>query len=289
MAIISADWRWLEVNDALCRHARPHARAADRPLARRGDPPRRPRRQPGRRRPRARRHARSSEMVKRYLRPDGEVVWAAVDSIYVPGRRGDGWFYAHVQDITAKRVAAGGDRAPGAPAGGRRGARPLRARRAGPRGGDGPRRRDRRRDARRRALRGLRDHAARRRRCGSSAGVGWPDGQVRRALVPAGPETQVGYTLQLQTPGRHVRRRARRRASSSRARSPRPARAPGITVAIAVRGAALGRARRARARPRASSRPTRRTSCAPSPTSSPARSTATASTRRSATARCTTR
>ena len=103
-AILSEDWRWLEVNDALCRmlgrsreqlvgHSPgevthpddlPASRAIiDRALA--GTPQQR--------------------LTKRYVRPDGEIVWATVDSIYVPGRRGDGWFYAHVQDITAERVA----------------------------------------------------------------------------------------------------------------------------------------------------------------------------------------
>ena len=40
MAIISADWRWLEVNDALCRMLGRTREELDRPLAGRGDAPR---------------------------------------------------------------------------------------------------------------------------------------------------------------------------------------------------------------------------------------------------------
>src|SRR5215213_3956288 len=96
MAIISADWRWLEVNDALCRmlgrsrdqlvgrspaeathpdDIAPSRTVVDRALAGSGH----------------------QELLKRYVRPDGDVVWAAVDSIYVAGPRGEGWFYAHLQ------------------------------------------------------------------------------------------------------------------------------------------------------------------------------------------------
>src|SRR5918999_5549323 len=104
MAIISSDWRWLEVNDALCRmlgrpreglvgrspaeathpdDIAPSRAVVDRALAGTGH----------------------QELLKRYVRPDGEVVWAMIDSIYVPGRRGEGWFYAHIQDTTAERAA----------------------------------------------------------------------------------------------------------------------------------------------------------------------------------------
>src|SRR5829696_8693493 len=103
-AILTEDWRWLEVNDALCRmlgrnreqllgHSpgevtHPDDLAASRAISTRafaGTPQQR--------------------LTKRYVRPDGQIVWATVDSIYVPGRRGEGWFYAHVQDITAERHA----------------------------------------------------------------------------------------------------------------------------------------------------------------------------------------
>src|SRR5215207_6782554 len=92
MAILSADWRWIDVNDALCEMlgrerddllgrspaevTHPDDIQASRAVidgALAGDA--------------------QQQLVKRYLRPDGDVVWATVDSIYVPARRGDGWFY----------------------------------------------------------------------------------------------------------------------------------------------------------------------------------------------------
>ena len=100
MAILSEDWLWVDVNDALCRmlgrdrdelvgrspaevthpdDIAPSRALVDGSLA--GEA--------------------QQQLVKRYVRPDGETVWATVDSIYVPSRRGDGWFYAHIQDITA--------------------------------------------------------------------------------------------------------------------------------------------------------------------------------------------
>src|ERR671915_364148 len=149
MAIITADWRWLEVNDALCA------------------------------------------MLGRTR---GEVVWAAVDSVFVPGRRGDGWFYAHVQDITAQRAAQEAVE------------RQTRQQAAVAELG--------RFALEEQDLEAMMDRVARTvadtlgvELCavfevtprGSAlrlvAGVGWPEGQVRRALVPSGPETQIGYTI----------------------------------------------------------------------------------------------
>ena len=235
MAIISADWRWLEVNDALCamlgrtreeligrtpaEATHPDDIAASRAVV-----------------DRARGGAAHQDFVKRYVRPDGEVVWAAVESIFVPGRRGDGWFYAHVQDITAQRAAQEAV------------ARQARQQSAVAALG--------RFALEEQDLEAMMDRVARTvaetlelELCevfevtprGSAlrlvAGVGWPEGQVRRALVPSGPETQIGYTLSEQLPvvttdigdraALRVPGRARRRGRAgpaSRSRSPPAAR-----------------------------------------------------------------
>jgi len=198
MAIISADWRWLEVNDALCailgrtreeligrtpaEATHPEDIAASRAVV-----------------DRARAGAAHQGFVKRYVRPNGEVVWAAVESIFVPGRRGDGWFYGHVQDITAERAAREAV------------ARQTRQQSAVAELG--------RFALEEQDLEAMMDRVARTvaetlelEICavyevtprGSAlrlvAGVGWAEGQVRRALVPSGPETQVGYTLSEQLP-----------------------------------------------------------------------------------------
>src|SRR5215204_3212865 len=198
MAIISADWRWLEVNDALCRTlgrtreelvgrtpaeaTHPDDIASSREVV-----------------DRARAGAGHQSFIKRYLRPDGEVVWAAVESIFVPGRRGDGWFYAHVQDITEQRAAHEAV------------ARQTRQQAAVAELG--------RFALEEQDLEAMMDRVARTvaatldvELCavfevtprGSAlrlvAGVGWPEGQVRRALAPTGPETQLGFTMSEQLP-----------------------------------------------------------------------------------------
>jgi diguanylate cyclase (GGDEF)-like protein/PAS domain S-box-containing protein len=193
MAIISSDWRWLEVNDALCRllgrsrdellgrspaeathpdDIAPSRAVMDRALGGKGH----------------------EEFVKRYVRPDGEIVWAAVDSVYVPGQRGEGWLYAHVQDITAERAAQEAVK---------RHARQQAA--VAALGRYALEEQD---------LESVMDRVAETVAAtldielsevleitprGSAlrllAGVGWPDGQVRRALIPSGPGSQAGYTL----------------------------------------------------------------------------------------------
>ena len=258
MAIISADWRWLEVNDALCallgrtrdelvgrtpaEVTHPDDIAVSRAVVDRG-----------------RSGTAQQEFVKRYVRPDGEIVWAAVDSIFVPGRRGEGWFYAHVQDITAQRAAQEAV------------ARQARQQAAVAALG--------RFALEEQDLEAMMDRVARTvaetlglELCavfevtprGSAlrlvAGVGWPEGQVRRALVPAGPETQIGYTMSEQRPvvTTDVAEEERFKLPvaladagarpASRSRSPRAARSGACSA-------------RTRAR-RGSSRPTRPTSSA---------------------------
>ena len=199
MAIISADWRWIEVNDALCRTL---GRAREQLIGRSPAEATHPEDVALSRSvvDRALAGTAQQEMVKRYVRPDGEIVWAAVDSIYVPARRrGDGWIYAHVQDITASRAAQEAV------------ARQARQQAAVAALG--------RFALDEQDLEAVMDRVAESvaetleiELCevfeitprGSAlrlvAGVGWPEGHVRRALVPAGPETQIGFTLQQQVP-----------------------------------------------------------------------------------------
>src|SRR5215218_4311786 len=237
MAIISADWRWLEVNDALCRTlgrtreelvgrtpaeaTHPDDIASSRAVV-----------------DRARAGARQQNFVKRYLRPDGEVVWAAVESIFVPGKRGDGWFYAHVQDITGQRAAHEAV------------ARQTRQQAAVAELG--------RFALEETDLEAMMDRVARTvaetlevELCevfevtprGSAlrlvAGVGWPEGQVRRALAPTGPETQVGYTLSEQLPVVTTDIAIEPRFAFPRLLSDVGA-ASGMTVVIAARGEVWG-------------------------------------------------
>jgi diguanylate cyclase (GGDEF)-like protein/PAS domain S-box-containing protein len=238
MAIITSDWRWLEVNDALCamlgrtreqlvgrtpaEATHPEDIAASRAVVDRAKSG-------------AGRH---QEFVKRYLRPDGEVVWAAVDSIFVPRRRGEGWFYAHVQDITAQRSAQEAVE------------RQTRQQAAVAELG--------RFALEEQDLEAMMDRVARTvaetldvELCevfevtprGSAlrlvAGVGWPEGQVRRALVPARPETQVGYTMSEQLPvvTPDIANETRFRFPAALADAGAQA---GVTVAIAARGEVWG-------------------------------------------------
>jgi diguanylate cyclase (GGDEF)-like protein/PAS domain S-box-containing protein len=197
-AILTEDWRWLEVNDALCRmlgrnreqllgHSpgevtHPDDLAASRAISTRafaGTPQQR--------------------LTKRYIRPDGQIVWATVDSIYVPGRRGEGWFYAHVQDITAERYAQEAIE------------RQTRQQAAVAALG--------RFALEEQDLEAVMDRVAetvaatlgvelcdvwevtpRGTTLRLVAGYGWPDGQVRRVLVQAGAESHAGFTLTQNAP-----------------------------------------------------------------------------------------
>jgi diguanylate cyclase (GGDEF)-like protein/PAS domain S-box-containing protein len=237
MAIISSDWLWLEVNDALCRmlgrhrdelvgrspaeathpdDIAPSRAVVDRALSGTGH----------------------QELLKRYVRPDGVVVWAMVDSIYVSGRRTDGWFYAHIQDITAERAA--------------REAVARQARQQAAVAALGRFALDEH------DLEAVMDRVAETvagtlelELCevleitprGSAlrlvAGVGWAEGQVRRALVPAGSGTQAGYTLLHEVPVVTTDIAAEERFAFSAALRDAGARS-GITVTIAARDGAWG-------------------------------------------------
>jgi diguanylate cyclase (GGDEF)-like protein/PAS domain S-box-containing protein len=105
MAVVSADWRWLEVNDALCRLldrsreelvgqspaevTHPEDIASSRAVVDRALHERR----------------RAQTFNKRYLRPDGEVVWASIDTLRFERRSGEPFFYCVIRDITAQQRA----------------------------------------------------------------------------------------------------------------------------------------------------------------------------------------
>jgi diguanylate cyclase (GGDEF)-like protein/PAS domain S-box-containing protein len=106
MGLLNADWRWFEVNDALCEmlgrsreeligrspaeitHPEDLAESraiVDRALSSESE--------------------RAQTFTKRYVRPDGETVWSHVDSIFVKRERREGYFFAQVRNITAERRA----------------------------------------------------------------------------------------------------------------------------------------------------------------------------------------
>jgi diguanylate cyclase (GGDEF)-like protein/PAS domain S-box-containing protein len=193
MAIISGDWRWLEVNDALCRTlGRSRAELVGRSPAEASHPE-----DIARSRTvvdRARAGAGHQHFVKRYLRPDGDVVWAAVESIFVANRRSDGWFYAHIQDITAQRAAQDAVERQT-----RQQAAVAALGRFALEEQDLERVMDRVAETVSATLElefcELLELTPRGSALRLTAGTGWPEGHVRRALVTSGPETQVGYTL----------------------------------------------------------------------------------------------
>src|SRR5918995_3272244 len=105
MAIVSADWRWMEVNDALCLFlarsreellghspaevTHPEDVGTSRAVVERG----------------LRRDRHAQTFVKRYVRPDGEIVWASVDSLRFDRHGGEPFFYCVIRDITAQQRA----------------------------------------------------------------------------------------------------------------------------------------------------------------------------------------
>src|SRR5215207_5880285 len=237
MAILSSDWRWLEVNDALCRLL---ARSRDELVGRSPAEATHPDDIAPSRAvvDRALGGALHQELLKRYVRPDGEVVWAAVDSVYVPARRGDGWFYSHVQDMTAQRAAQEAV------------ARQARQQSAVAALG--------RFALEEQDLEAVMDRVAetvastleldlsevlettpRGTALRLVAGTGWSEGQVRRALIPSDPRTFAGYTLREQQPVVTPDIAQETRFGFSAAELDAGARA-GITVAIALRDGVWG-------------------------------------------------
>jgi diguanylate cyclase (GGDEF)-like protein/PAS domain S-box-containing protein len=196
MALISADWRWLEVNDALCRivgrsrgeligrcpaeitHADDLAASrmvVDRALSGGADS--------------------NQRFAKRYLRPDGEVVWTLVDSIFVEGRgRREGYFFEHVRDISGERRATEEQ------------ARQARQQAAAARLGrlalseldlDAVMQEvvDAVAETLAVEIAGVLELSADGEELRLLAGVGWQPGMVRRATIPAGPQTPAGRAL----------------------------------------------------------------------------------------------
>jgi diguanylate cyclase (GGDEF)-like protein/PAS domain S-box-containing protein len=105
MAVVSADWRWIEVNEALCRlldrpreelvgHSpaevtHPEDVGSSRAVVDRALHERR----------------RAQTFVKRYLRPDGEIVWASIDTLRFERQGGAPFFFCLIRDITAQQRA----------------------------------------------------------------------------------------------------------------------------------------------------------------------------------------
>ena len=105
MAVVSADWRWIEVNDALCRLlARPREDLVGHSPAEVTHPE-----DVGLSRSvvdqAIHERRRAQNFVKRYLRPDGEVVWASIDTLRYARRRGEPFFFCFIRDITAQQRA----------------------------------------------------------------------------------------------------------------------------------------------------------------------------------------
>jgi diguanylate cyclase (GGDEF)-like protein/PAS domain S-box-containing protein len=105
MAVVSADWRWLEVNDALCGFlARPREDLLGHSPAEITHPE-----DVGKSRAvveRGLRHGRRAQtFVKRYLRPDGDIVWASVDSLRFDRQGGEPFFFCLIRDITEQQRA----------------------------------------------------------------------------------------------------------------------------------------------------------------------------------------
>jgi diguanylate cyclase (GGDEF)-like protein/PAS domain S-box-containing protein len=105
MAVVSADWRWIEVNDALCRLLdRPRQELVGHSPAEVTHPDDiEPSRAVVDRALHERRRAQT--FSKRYLRPDGEVVWASIDTLRFERRGGEPFFYCVIRDMTAQQRA----------------------------------------------------------------------------------------------------------------------------------------------------------------------------------------
>jgi diguanylate cyclase (GGDEF)-like protein/PAS domain S-box-containing protein len=105
MAVVSADWRWIEVNEALCRLlARPREQLVGHSPAEVSHPDdvERSRAVVDRALHEGRR---AQNFVKRYLRPDDEVVWASIDTLRFERQRGEPFFFCLIRDITAQQRA----------------------------------------------------------------------------------------------------------------------------------------------------------------------------------------
>jgi diguanylate cyclase (GGDEF)-like protein/PAS domain S-box-containing protein len=198
MGLLSADWRWFEVNDALCRMlgrtreelvgrspaeiTHPDDLAKSREIVDRalGSPTQR-----------------AQTFTKRYVRPDGETVWTHVDSIFVKRDRREGYFFAQVRDVTAERRAT------------EEHARQARQQAAAARLGrfalaeqdlDAVMEEVARVVAETLAV----EHTGVLELVGDElrlvAGVGWEPGTVRRATIPAAAEDPVGRALRIGRP-----------------------------------------------------------------------------------------
>jgi diguanylate cyclase (GGDEF)-like protein/PAS domain S-box-containing protein len=200
MGLLSADWRWFEVNDALCRmlgrtrdelvgrspaeitHPEDLAKSreiVDRALGSAAE--------------------RAQTFTKRYLRPDGDTVWTHVDSIFVKRDRREGYFFAQIRDVTAERRATEEHH------------RQARQQAAAARLGrfalaeqdlDAVMEEIARVVAETLAVEhtGVLELSPAGDELRLVAGVGWEPGTVRRAIVPAAPDHPVGRALRIGRP-----------------------------------------------------------------------------------------
>src|SRR5215207_1869195 len=106
MGLLSADWHWFEVNDALCRMlGRPREELLGRSPAEITHPDDLLQSRAIVDRALTSEAERAQTFTKRYLRPDGQTVWTHVDSIFVKRERREGYFFAQIRDVTAERHA----------------------------------------------------------------------------------------------------------------------------------------------------------------------------------------
>jgi diguanylate cyclase (GGDEF)-like protein/PAS domain S-box-containing protein len=200
MGLLSAEWHWFEVNDALCRMlGRAPEELVGRSPAEITHPDDLAQSRSIVDRALSSESERAQTFTKRYLRPDGTTVWTHVDSIFVkrPGR--DGYFFAQVRDVTAERRAQ------------EEHARQARQQAAAARLGRFALA-EQDLDAVMEEVAGVVAETLAVEHTGVLelspsgdelrlvAGVGWEPGTVRRAVIPAGPEHPVGRALRIGRP-----------------------------------------------------------------------------------------
>jgi diguanylate cyclase (GGDEF)-like protein/PAS domain S-box-containing protein len=200
MGLLSADWRWFEVNDALCRIlGRPREELLGRSPAEITHPDDLAKSRAIVDRALGSAAERAQTFTKRYLHPDGTTVWARVDSIFVRRDGHESYFFAQVRDITAEQHATEEQ------------ARQARQQAAAARLGrfalaeqdlDAVMEEVARVVAETLAVEhtGVLELSPAGDELRLVAGVGWEPGTIRRAVVPAAPEHPVGRALRIGRP-----------------------------------------------------------------------------------------
>src|SRR3954468_8489317 len=200
MGLLSAEWRWFEVNDALCRMlGRSREELIGRSPADITHPDDLVQSRAIVDRALTSESERAQTFTKRYLCPDGSTVWTRVDSIFVkrPGR--ESYFFAQIRDVTAERRAQ------------EEHARQARQQAAAARLGRFALA-EQDLDAVMQEVAGVVAETLGVEHTGVLAlspagdelwlvaGVGWEPGTVRRAVIPAAPDDPVGRALRLGRP-----------------------------------------------------------------------------------------